>query len=515
MTGTLLNGLTVPGRLGALAVSFAVVSASLAAPPRPGTPPTTPPQDQRDRTGTPADQRDRMPTDRGMGQHDRALSEADAMRIAEVMRQGNVSLPKAIEAAESHSNGKAIEARVRHGVATTDRPGQPRTTDRPATPDRSGAGAAQGTLIVEVTCIDRNNRLMVVNVDGRSGNVIDSRAFTDRSGADRSGWDRPGDRAAGDRPGMGHDRPESIVKASDFDGRDVVNAAGNKIGQIEELAVDVDRHRIAFAVLKVTDGPDRLVAVPWRALRHEDERCRLDLGANRRLADAPTFDREDWPDMGNEDFTTRVSNFFGNLFDWRDDDDDRDARDARDARDPRDSRDARDARDGARGTQGAPATRDGRDARDTRDPRDLRQHYGTSTIVRSSEVIGGDVRSQTNENLGDIEDLAIDPKSGRVAYAVVAFGGFLGFGEKLFAIPMDSFTRTADGKWVLAVSRDRLKDAPGFDKKNWPNMADPMFDTRIREFYGRPGTDRGTDRGTDPRQPRTGPGGTDPNRPQR
>lgn len=53
-----------------------------------------------------------------------------------------------------------------------------------------------------------------------------------------------------------------------------------------------------------------------------------------------------------------------------------------------------------------------------------------------SEVIGADVHNQQKENLGDIKDLVIHTSNGRVRYAVVSFGGWLGMGDKLFAVPM-------------------------------------------------------------------------------
>lgn len=453
MKATQLYGSAVPGRIGAVAVALAVATAALAAPPRPGTPPRT------------QDQRDRLPADRTIQQSTHGLSEAEAMRIAEAMRRGNVSLSKAIEAAEAHCEGKAVDARCKAIGATRTAPGTPGAA--PGTPGTP----ATGPVVFEVTVLDKSGQLQVVNVDGSNGKVIGMNAFADRRTTDR--------------PGMHAGHSARILKASDFDGRDVVNAANEKIGDIDELAIDVSRNRVAFAVVQITEGRNRLVAVPWSALRHHDDQCRLDLGANRRLTDAPNFDRNNWPDMSSNDFTTRVSNFFGDLFDQGDDRDD-----GRDTRD-RDMRDSRDIRDG----------------RDVRDSRTVDRSTGTYNVVRSSEIIGGDVRSPTDENLGDIEDLVLDPATGRVAYAVVSFGGFLGFGDKLFAVPMSSLNRTADGKWILAISKERLKEAPGFDKSNWPNMADPAFDTRIRDFYGQPGMDQGR-----PGTPRD-PAGT--NRPQR
>ena len=79
----------------------------------------------------------------------------------------------------------------------------------------------------------------------------------------------------------------------------------------------------------------------------------------------------------------------------------------------------------------------------------------------------------------------LDMRSGRIAYAVLSFGGFLGMGEKLFAVPWNALTLDTDNKRsILNVEKDRLKDAPGFDNDNWPDMADTTWATGIHDYYG-------------------------------
>ena len=78
----------------------------------------------------------------------------------------------------------------------------------------------------------------------------------------------------------------------------------------------------------------------------------------------------------------------------------------------------------------------------------------------------------------------IDVRTGRVAYAVLSFGGILGMGEKLFAIPWSALTLDADQKcFVLDVPKERLEQAPGFDKDHWPSMADENWASQIYAFY--------------------------------
>ncbi|MDV7214194.1 PRC-barrel domain-containing protein, partial [Azotobacter beijerinckii] len=89
-------------------------------------------------------------------------------------------------------------------------------------------------------------------------------------------------------------------------------------------------------------------------------------------------------------------------------------------------------------------------------------------LMGADTLIGNDVYNQKDEDLGDIKEIMLDVHSGRVAYAVLSFGGFLGMGEKLFAVPWNALTLdTVNKRFVLSVDKERLADAPGFDKDKW------------------------------------------------
>ena len=115
--------------------------------------------------------------------------------------------------------------------------------------------------------------------------------------------------------------------------------------------------------------------------------------------------------------------------------------------------------------------------------RDLPWH-----LVKASTFIGADVENPEGQNLGDIKDIVMDRGSGRIAYAVVSFGGFLGMGEKLFAVPWGAFSQPKADKdtFVLAVDKERLKNAPGFDANNWPQMASREWVTSLYTYYNIP-----------------------------
>ncbi|NJL94762.1 MAG: PRC-barrel domain containing protein [Anaerolineae bacterium] len=106
-------------------------------------------------------------------------------------------------------------------------------------------------------------------------------------------------------------------------------------------------------------------------------------------------------------------------------------------------------------------------------------------LLSSQSLLGTRVENSKGESLGTIKELMIDIKHGRIAYAVLDFGGFLGIGNKLFALPWGGFVlNTAREVIVLDIPRERLENAEGFDKDHWPTMDDPEFAARIYDYYG-------------------------------
>ncbi len=109
------------------------------------------------------------------------------------------------------------------------------------------------------------------------------------------------------------------------------------------------------------------------------------------------------------------------------------------------------------------------------------------TVLSSSTLSGEEVVNRDGENLGDIKDLMIDVKTGRVTYAVLEFGGFIGMGSKLFAVPLSAMELdTSNKRFILDQSKERLENAPGFDKDHWPDFADEGWNASIHSYYGVP-----------------------------
>lgn len=106
-------------------------------------------------------------------------------------------------------------------------------------------------------------------------------------------------------------------------------------------------------------------------------------------------------------------------------------------------------------------------------------------VLSAGTMKGDEVINAAGEDLGEIEEVMIDVDSGRVAYAVLSFGGFLGMGEKLFAIPWAALHLDQEREsFQLNVDAETLEDAPGFDEDDWPEFADETWAKDIHDYYG-------------------------------
>jgi sporulation protein YlmC with PRC-barrel domain len=116
-------------------------------------------------------------------------------------------------------------------------------------------------------------------------------------------------------------------------------------------------------------------------------------------------------------------------------------------------------------------------------------------VVSASTLEGTDVRSLSDENIGEIKDVMIDVSTGEISYAVLSVStGFLNLESKYFAVPWRAFNfnkfRAGDygayGENVLYldISKERLENSPGFDKDNWPNHPDSTFIDSVNSYYG-------------------------------
>jgi hypothetical protein len=91
------------------------------------------------------------------------------------------------------------------------------------------------------------------------------------------------------------------------------------------------------------------------------------------------------------------------------------------------------------------------------------------------------------DTLGTIGDLVVDVDTGRIVYAILDFGGFLGFEEKRFPVPWAALAALpAEGIFFLNQSKAQLEHAPAFDRKQVPNMGDLQWGANVFKYYGAP-----------------------------
>ena len=133
--------------------------------------------------------------------------------------------------------------------------------------------------------------------------------------------------------------------------------------------------------------------------------------------------------------------------------------------------------------------------------------------VRASQLIGMNIQNPEGKSLGSVNDIVIDARSGKIRYAAVSYGGFLGLGDKLFAVPWGAFQckrgdDAGDYNLVLNATEQQLKNAQGFDHDSWPDFADRKFTAEIDRHYS---VEYQADRRRGGVDVKVGPGGVDVN----
>jgi sporulation protein YlmC with PRC-barrel domain len=113
------------------------------------------------------------------------------------------------------------------------------------------------------------------------------------------------------------------------------------------------------------------------------------------------------------------------------------------------------------------------------------KEHSCNIVKASKEVVGRDVKNHADENLGSIKEVMLDKESGHVAYVVLESGSFLGIGGKYFALPWRLLNFDEDEScFRVNIDKERFKNAPGFDKDNWPDMANRTWGESLHSYYG-------------------------------
>lgn len=109
-----------------------------------------------------------------------------------------------------------------------------------------------------------------------------------------------------------------------------------------------------------------------------------------------------------------------------------------------------------------------------------------SPVISSDRVNGTNVYNPNGDKLGAIDSLMIDKLTGKIRYAVMQFGGFLGIGSDLYPLPWDSLKyEPSQGGYVVSVTKERLENAPHYEGGILPEYTDD-YGRRVYDHYGVP-----------------------------
>lgn len=295
--------------------------------------------------------------------------------------------------------------------------------------------AACGTLAIAAQAGNAARGVDVeVQVTPKKGVAVQ----VERAGQRNAEADKSATRQAGENVQI-----DTTYRASQITGMIVRNQEDKELGKINELVIDLQSGEIRYAALSfggVLGLGDKLFAIPWDSLTlrstAEDKFFVLNLEPEQ-LKNAPGFDSDNWPNTADPKWNIDTRKRFARA-------------------------DARPERQAETGTP---------------------DFVG---VMRVGKITGMKVKNPDQEVLGSIDELVFNVNGGKVRYAALSFGGILGIGDKLFAIPWDAlqFKQNDDESFfLLGVSKDRLKTAPGFDKSNWPDTGNPEWQEEIDAYY--------------------------------
>lgn len=112
------------------------------------------------------------------------------------------------------------------------------------------------------------------------------------------------------------------------------------------------------------------------------------------------------------------------------------------------------------------------------------QVFAAEGLVTTNALFGDKVVNPRNETLGTVTELLLDAPRGRIAYAVIAHGGFMGVDQQFFAVPWSALVwDAANRRLVLDADRATLAAAPRFDRERWPQAMDADWHRELHRYY--------------------------------
>jgi sporulation protein YlmC with PRC-barrel domain len=248
---------------------------------------------------------------------------------------------------------------------------------------------------------------------------------------------RQGATPSGTQRTQGTQQELQIVQAMTLRDMQVKDQQGNTLGEIERVMFDTEDGRVAYVVLDFDGWFDiggRHVAAPWEALKLTPRAREAAFTIDReKLRQAPGFAPTAWPTVVERPWLYDVYNYYG--------------------------------------YPAYPALR--------------ARTVDRVEVMSADALVGRDVENRQGEEFGEVADLAIDLSSGRIAYVILEYGGWLGLGEKLAAVPWKALKADVSNPQVtMDINEDKLKTLPSFARQEWPQTLDRQWLANLYNRYG-------------------------------
>lgn len=105
-------------------------------------------------------------------------------------------------------------------------------------------------------------------------------------------------------------------------------------------------------------------------------------------------------------------------------------------------------------------------------------------FTKGSHLIGAKVANRQMEDLGEISDIVLDTRDGRITFVLLSPDRSIDSGDRLIAVPLTALSLLDENHVILDISKEKLAKAPGFDKNKWPNMSSREWVGDAYKFYG-------------------------------
>jgi len=256
------------------------------------------------------------------------------------------------------------------------------------------------------------------------------------------------------------------AKASELIGLTVRNLQNDKLGEVEDLAIDVQSGRLVYVVISaggMIGIGEKLHAVPPGALHHDVAKKVVRLDADKeKFKAAPKFAMSKWKEFSDSEQVTAMYRHYGAEPDFT-------------------------VATSVEGRAAMPErSRDGTQDKDRmlRETNATKSWSRVSNVQQASKLMGLAVKNRQDEKIGKVENLMVDLPAGRVVAVIVSSGGFIGMGDALSAVPPTAFRLDPSRDYLeLDASKESLGKAPHFKADQWPNLGEVAYTESVYRAY--------------------------------